>query len=216
MDSQPVAVADLIRTCVESGDQIAWDDFVERFNRVIESTVVRTCRLRGVNDPSLMADLIQDTYVKICSNRCRVLREFDPRHPNGLYGLLKITAYSVVQDHFRAAGADKRRGASETASLDEESMAANQEAAEEIERAVLIGEIRSRLQSFSARDQWIFWLYFRHGLSARAISGIPALALTQKGVESTIQRMTHQLRTELAGSAPKGNAQATAFHKGET
>jgi len=40
-------------------------------------------------------------------------------------------------------------------------------------------------------------------MTTRAIAAIPAIGLTQKGVESAIQRLTHHVRTRLAESKPE-------------
>jgi DNA-directed RNA polymerase specialized sigma24 family protein len=110
-----------------------------------------------------------------------------------------------VQDYFRNRGAGKRGGGLEDVALDER-IAAGAHAPEAIERNVLVAEIRERLQGFSVRDRAIFWMHFRHGMTARAISEIRALELTQKGVESALTRITRQLREDLTASAPAHSA----------
>jgi hypothetical protein len=74
-----------------------------------------------------------------------------------------------------------------------------------IERTVLLQEIESILNGLVAgpnadRDRLIFWLYYRSGLAANSIASIPSIDLTTKGVESTLQRMTTQLRNHLCPS----------------
>jgi RNA polymerase sigma-70 factor (ECF subfamily) len=72
-----------------------------------------------------------------------------------------------------------------------------------IERNVLLLEVRAILAATApvARDRHIFWLYYRHGLSTKAIASIQAIALTQKGVESVIQRLTVGIRRHIIQSA---------------
>jgi RNA polymerase sigma-70 factor, ECF subfamily len=71
-----------------------------------------------------------------------------------------------------------------------------------LERRILLREIdaylkaRSSKESF-ARDYTIFWLYYREGLTAKAISRIPSVGLTVKGVESTLLRLTRLVRKRL-------------------
>ena len=48
-----------------------------------------------------------------------------------------------------------------------------------------------------ARDRAIFWLYYKQGLSAKAIAGIRTIGLSVKGVESTIGRMVRLLRQKM-------------------
>jgi hypothetical protein len=70
---------------------------------------------------------------------------------------------------------------------------------------LLLQEIDQCLQSCAEvpgkrRDRLIFWLHYRQGLSANAISSLPAVGLTVKGVESVIYRLTGLVRGQIAGS----------------
>jgi RNA polymerase sigma-70 factor (ECF subfamily) len=93
MDFRGAPLTELIQACLDSGDEGAWTEFVGRFHRVIASTVVKSCRQHGVTMPETVDDLIQETYAKICSNECRILRDFQSPHPDSAYGLFKATAY---------------------------------------------------------------------------------------------------------------------------
>jgi hypothetical protein len=50
------------------------------------------------------------------------------------------------------------------------------------------------------RDQTLFWLYYRHGMSASAIASLSTIGLSVKGVESAILRLTRQVRNHIARS----------------
>lgn len=72
-----------------------------------------------------------------------------------------------------------------------------------IEHAILLGEIDRCLvlgidPTELTRSRSIFWLYYRCGLSARAIAALPNIGLTTKGVESTILRLNRLVRTALS------------------
>ena len=47
------------------------------------------------------------------------------------------------------------------------------------------------------RDRTIFWLYYRQGLTTKAIATLPAIGLTIKGVESTLGRLTKMVRKRM-------------------
>jgi len=193
----------LIGACVETGDSAAWQEFVRRFRPVIAGTVMRTVRRFGESSPQLIDDLIQDTYLKIGANRCRMLREFKPQGPDSVFAFLKTVAFSVAQDHFRSGMAAKRGSGARETPLDTytESVSAGREALPHDEREVLLREIDEQLPRASEparRDRLIFWMYYRHGMTARAIARIPGIGLTQKGVESAILRLTNHVRARLA------------------
>jgi RNA polymerase sigma-70 factor (ECF subfamily) len=196
---------ELIQACVKAGDTSAWEEFVRRFRPVIAGTVMRTARRFGETEPQLIDDLAQDTYLKICANRCRILREFRPENPDSIFGLLKTVAFSVAQDRFRGELTAKRGAGRHDVPLDlfVESAVAGREGMPQVERDILIRQIDELLAAVAdpvtgTRDRQIFWMYYRHGMTSRAIAAIPGLGLTQKGVESVIQRLTNYLRDRLA------------------
>jgi DNA-directed RNA polymerase specialized sigma24 family protein len=102
---------------MEAGDASAWEEFVRRFRPVTAGTVLRTPRRFGSNAPELFDDLVQETFLEICADRCRILREFKPQAPDSLFGLLKTVAFSVAQDHFRSSLAAKRGAGAPDAAL---------------------------------------------------------------------------------------------------
>ena len=200
-----VPSGELVRACIESGDEAAWREFVRRFRPVITAVVSRTARRFGEWSPQLVDDLVQETYLKLCANRCRILREFTPRAEESMFGLLKTIAFSVTHDYFRGTKAAMRGAGKRESSLDGylESTIAGRDALPDVERDILLKQIDSLLSSqtepgIPERDRQIFWLYYRQGMTARAIAAIPHIALTPKGVESVIQRLTTLVRQRLA------------------
>jgi RNA polymerase sigma factor (sigma-70 family) len=202
------SLPELLRACIE-GDELAWVEFIQRFHPVIAANVMRCARRFRETRPELIDDLVQETLLKVCAHRCRVLREFQPRSPDAIFGFLKTVAFSVTMDHFRIGLAEKRGFGRSDAALDvyAESAVAGSEGLPEIEREILLGQIDQHLATVAdpatgARDHRIFWLYYQHGMTARAIAAIPGLGLTQKGVESVIQRLTSHVRALLGERDP--------------
>jgi RNA polymerase sigma-70 factor (ECF subfamily) len=212
---------ELIAACVEAVTPTAWEEFVRRFHPVIAATIWRVARRFGRNAPETVDDLIQETFLKICANRCRILREFHAQTPDAIFAFLKTVAFSVAQDHFRISMATKRGSGKweSTLELYAASAVAGREGLPEAERDLILREIDEQLTTASEpaareRDRRIFWLYYRHGMTARAIAAIPGVGLAQKGVESAIQRLTKHVRLRLAPSNPKGskgNASSTSL-----
>jgi RNA polymerase sigma-70 factor (ECF subfamily) len=203
---------ELIAACVEAVTPAAWEEFVRRFHPVIASTIWRVARRFGRNAPETVDDLVQETFLKICANRCRILREFQAQTPDAIFGFLKTVAFNVAQDHFRVSLASKRGAGKCDAALElyAASAVAGRDGLPEAERELILREIDEQLITASEpasreRDRRIFWLYYRHGMTARAIAAIPGVGLAQKGVESAIQRLTKHVRLRLAPSNPKGS-----------
>jgi RNA polymerase sigma-70 factor (ECF subfamily) len=200
-----MSLEELISACAESGDASAWEEFVRRFHALIAGVVVRTARRWGSESTSLVDDLVQDTYLKICSDRKRMLREFSPFHPESFYGYLKVVTANVVHDHFRSLQTQKRGQRQQEVQPDEIKhvrMSPATTVVEGIHRDIFLREIDDVLSSTVTecdlkRDRAIFWLYYRYGLTATAIARLPSIDLTVKGVESVVHRLTRLVRERL-------------------
>ena len=212
MESQasPVSLAHLspealIQRCI-SVDAAAWQEFMRRYYRLIAGVVIRTSQKWRESSPTTMDDLIQETYLKLCADDYRLLRAYDPKHPDAIYGYLKVITANVVHDRFKALRSEKRGGdqiAEELITLENRSgvdEASGSKSA--IEREILLREIDAHLNATLSgdtadRDRTIFWLYYRQGFTTKAIASLPAIGLTIKGVESTILRITKLLRKRI-------------------
>jgi RNA polymerase sigma-70 factor, ECF subfamily len=197
----------LIRACAESNDGAAWEEFVSRFHRAISLSVIRTAYQWGEIPQRVVDDLVQETYLKLCADRCRLLRDFAIEHPEAVAGYIKTIAVNVAHDHFKSLHSQKR-GSGETAQLledvDPQAQSGSLGSQKAMEREVLLKEIDHCLGTCSEgpdqeRDRLIFWLYYQQGMSAKAIAALPTVGLTAKGVESAISRLTRLVREQLAG-----------------
>jgi len=197
---------DLVKECVGSNNEAAWAEFIRRFQPLIAKVVGRTARRYWPQTPShLIDDLIQETYLKLCSDECRQLRQFQSRHQDSIYGFLKVVAASVVLDHFKSELA-RKRDASQTEALSDQTplnrpsgvngsrltmddMVALREI-DEIVGKLYIGQIL-------VRNRAIFWLHNRDGMTAQAIASIPWIGLNTKGVETALRRMTQMIQSHI-------------------
>lgn len=198
---------ELIHACAELGDGEAWQEFVRRFHRPVSLSIVRTAYQWGAIPQQVVDDLVQDTYLKLCANKCRSLREFATQHPEAILGYIKTIAVNVAHDHFKSQHSHKR-GSGEVAQFLEDVEPAAQSGdmggEASMEREVLLKQIDSCLDACSKgpdqeRDRLIFWLYYQQGMSAKAIAALPTVGLSAKGVESAIFRLTHLVREQIVG-----------------
>ena len=203
--------SEIVRKCAASGDVEAWTEFIGRFQPVIAAAVLRTARPFGEPSPRLLDDLTQETYLKLCENQCRILRSFQPRHDDAIFGFLKVIAANVVHDHFKSALAGKR-GANQTEAIDDDShidlRTTGADGAGVIFQTLQLQEIDRILTIVTAgkdqkRKQMIFWLRHQQGLTASEIAALPAIGLTTEGVESVLLRLIVQIRNCLAEESKK-------------
>ncbi len=184
-----------------------WAEFVSRFHRPITLSVVRTVHLWGRDPREVVEDLVQETYLKLCADGCRLLNKFALEHPEAITGYVKTIAVNVVQDHFKALTSQKRGSGDVPDSVDKMDPRAGSETTGgqgAMEREVLLKQIDKCLDKCSEgsdqeRDRMIFWLYYQQGMSAQAIATLPTVGLTAKGVESAIFRLTRLVREQIVG-----------------
>ncbi|HEY1938498.1 MAG TPA: sigma-70 family RNA polymerase sigma factor [Candidatus Angelobacter sp.] len=204
----------LLEGCLRSHDELLWSEFIRRSQPVIAGVVIKTLRRWGRPTSGLVDDLVQETYLKLFADDARALRRFVCHHENALYGFLKVVASNTVQDHFRSSYSQKRGCGREEESIEQSdvrgvgdpwlgrAVSIQSGIYHGLERRILLSEIDAYLRSRASeptfeRDYTIFWLYYREGLTAKAISRVPSIGLTVKGVESTLLRLTRLVRNRL-------------------
>lgn len=206
-DLAGLTTVELLQYCLGTADETGWSEFVGRIQPLIASVVGRTLHRWTYPQPYVVDDLVQETYLRLCANHCKGLRECEFADDNALFGYLKVVASNVVQDHFRTKCSQKRGGGKAECDLDPftSTIASGEDVAAKAQHAVLLDQIKQCLRqtpdSQSSRNYQIFKLYFEAGLTAKAISRLSGICLTEKGVESAVVRMTRLLKTKL-GQAP--------------
>jgi len=203
--------SELVRACAVSTDERAWAEFIRRFQAVIAAAVLRTARRWGEPSRSQLDDLVQDTYLKLCEDGSRLLRSFQPRREDSIYGFLKVVSVNVVHDHFKSVLAAKR-GAGHTQAISETETLQNDlrtsvggfdavsqrlqlEQIDKVLRLVTTGKDQERKCA-------IFWLRHRQGFTASEIAAIPEIGLTTEGVESMLLRLAGMIRNHFISSSP--------------
>ncbi|MGA7295064.1 MAG: sigma-70 family RNA polymerase sigma factor [Terriglobales bacterium] len=202
--------AELVIACAGSKDERLWTEFIRRFQVVIAAAVLRTARHWCEPTRAQLDDLIQETYLKLCENEYHLLRSFQSRHEDSIYGFLKVVAANVVHDHFKSALAAKRGAgqaevAIERAQMD--SVVIDADSFEAVSQRLQLEQIDKILRQVTAgKDQErkcaIFWLRHRQGLTASEIASISSIGLTTEGVESVLLRLAIMIRGHLISSSP--------------
>lgn len=206
MKCSELSCPELFAYCARRGDAAFWEEFIKRFNPVIAGTLVREALKHGAADRTLIDDLVQETYLKICADECKLLRMFTPQTPDSAFGFLKVVAASVARDFFKSRLAEKRAPEATASSVEEIQNLAPKSTRgmlSSAERTVLLDQIDCNLRALVPpeelqRARAVFWLYYRSGLTASAIASLPTINLTTKGVESLLLRLTRLVRQKLS------------------
>jgi RNA polymerase sigma-70 factor (ECF subfamily) len=195
--------AHLIKACLH-GDAVAWREFIRRYQSIIALTVYRVARHYGAPSHGVVEDLIQEIYLKLCDGR--VLRKFRSEHEDAIFAFLKAVTANLVKDYF------KRKPNRDDLLVPLEDYREPEGATPAVltpaERALLISQFEACIlavlpQETRDRDLLIFRLYFRVGLTAKHIAGLP-VGLTEKGVESVLHRLVQLLRNRFQRGATDG------------
>jgi RNA polymerase sigma factor (sigma-70 family) len=188
---------------VSGADRSARQTFVAHFQPVIRATVIKTGR-RFTDMPSdLIDDLVQDTYVRIFDQKCKILKSFEARHEASIFAFIQAVAFSVVQDYFRYTSAQKRGGKTTTLPIQElNDVVGLENPASRYEATALLEVMNQILADICSpetleRDRSIFWLYHLQDYTAKEIAGLPSIQLSVKGVESVVFRVTGEVRRRL-------------------
>lgn len=198
-----MAIPQLIAECTSESNESAWREFVRRFQPLVATVIAKVARRFGKVSHELVDDLTQETFLKLCDSDFRVLKGVEIRHENAFDGFLKVVATHTAHDYFRMS-ASANRGTGQALEVDHILLAPefSRGASSEPEKKVLVEEIEEILKTRAhepncERDYAIFWLYYRHGLTAKEIADLPGIKLSVKGIESTLLRLTRQIRSAL-------------------
>lgn len=201
METPKVPINELAKACARSAHATEWEELLTRCAPVAAMTAARVTRLwTGTATPSIVDDIVQDVFLKLCDQDRRILRDFRPRSEGSFYALLRTIAASVANDYFRRRSSEKRGGKVVTLALDPE-FPVTESRRQSAQQTVLFSELDRILLSASGastmRDRTIFWLYYLQGLTAEEIAVLPGMDLSAKGVESALRRIVEWLRKKL-------------------
>lgn len=176
---------------------------MHRTQPLIASVIINTVRRWKEPSPSLVDDLIQETYVKLFAHDRKALRSIKNEYENTIFGYLKVVASNVARDFFRQP-ANK----TDEVELSDLVLPPGPDGQEQLEFAHRKEKVQAILETLSSSDMYrrdvtIFWFFYEQGYTAKEISLIPTVGLTVKGVEAVLFRLTRYVREKLGPEGPK-------------
>ncbi len=205
MAQEEISIRDLLNLCLSSDGQEHWREFVHRTQPLIANTTINIVRRWKNPAPSLVDDLIQETYVKLFANDRKALRSIKNEYENTIFGYLKVVASNVVRDHFR-----QPVNKADEIELSDAVLPPGPQDRERLEFMHKKEQIKGILKTLASsetydRDVAIFWLFYEQGYTAKEISLLPAVGLTVKGVEAVLFRLTRYVSDRLGGRPKTGD-----------
>ncbi len=217
-----LTVAELLKLCSQRPpDEVAWEEFVRRYNTTIRAHVVKTFHKKAREEldrkpqfpEDTIEDLVQAVYMRLVEDQNRALARIEGEYENSIFQYLGMISINVVRDNFREAKAKKRPKI--TYSIDDlaekggnivkiehitthisgrpttESSCGY--SLEEIER-VLRKSVSNRHRD---RDITIFKLRYYEGLTLEEIKQALQLDLSPISVGSILNRITDKMKPML-------------------
>jgi RNA polymerase sigma-70 factor (ECF subfamily) len=203
MAQEEIPIRELLQLCLSTDAEEHWREFVRRTQPLIASVIINTVRRWREPAPSLVDDLIQDTYVKLFANDRKALRSIKNEYENTIFGYLKVVASNVVRDHFRQP-ANK----ADEVELSDAALPPGPQDRERLEFLQKKEQVKKILETLASsetydRDVAIFWFFYEQGYTAKEISLLPTAGLTVKGVEAVLLRLTRYVRGKLGPENPE-------------
>lgn len=210
VSTSSLSVESLVKACVAPNNEAAWAEFIRRFQPLIAKVVSRMTRRHWAQDPpNFLDDLVQEIYLKLCADDYRLLRRFQPRHPDSIFGFLKVVSASVVLDYFKAERAQKR-DLNQTSALSEQLVSdppnRSPSGSLSMDDKIALRQIDDIVCTLYTgdiliRNRAIFWFHYRDGMTAQAIASIPSIKLNTKGVESILRRMKNLIQVQIGSGS---------------
>lgn len=196
-------INELLELCLREGNAAEWFEIIARLHPLIRGVVAKTARSCGVNDPSTLDDLAQDTFLKLFKDERQCLVSFRARDNSelGFFAFVKVIASNVVID-FRKRQTAQKRGSEDTVILEEVDIPTPEPS--QFRLLPIDVERIFSAHNITPRDEAIFWLCYRQGYTAREISLMP-FGLTIKGVEACLHRLVTLLRDQFGTISAVGS-----------
>jgi RNA polymerase sigma factor (sigma-70 family) len=231
LESQDWSIDNLIKKCLENPpNEIAWAEFVRRFNSIIRKNIIKTLqtRLSEGFEPNLIVedhrvdDLVQGVYVRLIQDNRQAIKKFKGEYHTSIYSYLTAIAVNVVRDYCREIHAIKRPQiavsldsllsesgdmvwAKENSSPEENQLAEvmNEEEQEIVFK--LIDEAFRRIPKWKNRDRDVLMFKLRiiHGLKLKEIDTIMGLGLSTVTISSIVNRTLKKIKPVLLATIKK-------------
>ena len=200
----------LFQLCAEHWDQGEyWEEFLRRYNQLLVSSVYQAYRRfakAGLPPPWAVAEVLQDTYLKILKNDCLMLRRFRGHSDQEaraylVQAVIKITISRLRREHAKKRWAEVirlddllRQGEGEEGLTKLPSGYTG-----EISEPELVELLRRHFPDPQGRrDSLIFLLHVREGLRVSEIAAAGIFGVKADGIHNAIARVRTKLKNILS------------------
>jgi RNA polymerase sigma factor (sigma-70 family) len=200
-----ISSPDLIRECGRKlTNQALWAEFQDRFRERIFTYLLRILHHRRIDRDDMVSvadDLAQDVCMRLVQNDGRILRDFKGETELTVAAFLARVCATVVGDHCRRESAQIRGGGDVVPISILKNDADRWQPASDFDTDAILRcmDVRRLVESdpeqrHAARNALVFQLYYIDGFTFAEIAAYPGFNLTERGVETVLQRMRARIR----------------------
>jgi RNA polymerase sigma factor (sigma-70 family) len=215
-------VAELLKRCSgRPADEVAWQEFVRRYDHTIRVSVVKTFHRKAREEADrkpqfpddLIEDLVQAVYMRLIEDHNRAIERFEGEYANSIFQYLSMISINVVRDYFREMRAQKRPKVSysldelletsgDGAIFDEAHGRLEGQTHGHAKDSLTVEEVEQALERIVSgknrdRDMLIFKLRYYEGLTLDEITKAMSLDISAISVGSILNRTIKKLRKTL-------------------
>jgi RNA polymerase sigma factor (sigma-70 family) len=185
---------EFVRRCA-SGDKQAWDEFVERYSRLIYRYIINTLRAKAVSPfQEHAADIFQEIFASLAEDKCRRLRSFRGQNGASLASWLRQVAIHAALNYARkikpAVSIDEETGAG--LNLKDILPDGGPAQPERLSLAEQMQALKDCINGLQTSDRFFLELHINRGIALEKLRG--ALRLSRGAVDMRKSRIISRLQ----------------------
>jgi RNA polymerase sigma-70 factor (ECF subfamily) len=187
---------EFIQRCLKQ-EKGAWDEFVDRYSRLIYNYIYSVFKIKGVNPSSdTVNDLFQEVFLSLIKDNFHKLRQFKGKNNASLASWLRIITINLCLDYLKKEKKSKLsldedfgdEGGSLKDILADEGILADQLLANQ-ERLQYLSEC---IDSLSSQDKYFLEMHIHRGIKLRDLQ--LTLGVSRSAVDMQKSRLIQKLR----------------------
>lgn len=188
---------EFVQRCV-SGDKLAWDEFVDKYSRLIykyiHSVLVSTGSGGSLSQDDI-SDLFQDIFLSLVEDNFRKLKSFKGKNGCSLASWLRQVAVNQTIDYMRkhktVISLDAETNGEESSLMEIISDDA-QDSVENLINQERIVELKDCIDKLDTEDKYFLELHINQGLSPNELEGV--LRISRGSIDMRKSRIIKRLK----------------------
>ncbi len=186
---------EFVKRCANS-DKLSWDEFVERYSRLIYNYIYSVFKVKGISlpDQDNVNDLFQSLLLSLVKDNFRKLKSFKGKNGCTLASWLRQVTINFTLDYLRSL--------KKSVSLDEEDQEGRSlkdtladdelSAGDKLSREERLRQLKDCIERLEKEERYFLELHINIGLGLEQVQGV--LELSRGAVDMRKSRIVDKLR----------------------